>query len=84
MTLRIAKWGNSLGLRLPKRITEGLNLSEGSEIEIIEKEGSLVLLPKHRDLTLEELVNQMSSVDVKDQHEPIKPVGKEQFWLDEE
>ena len=84
MTLRIAKWGNSLGLRLPKRITEGLNLSEGSEIEIIEKEGSLVLSPKHRDLTLEELVNQMSSVDVKDQHEPIKPVGKEQFWLDEE
>ena len=32
--MRIAKWGNSLAVRLPKKVVDDLNLSEGDEIEI--------------------------------------------------
>jgi antitoxin MazE len=32
--MRIAKWGNSLAVRLPAAVVEALELKEGDEIEI--------------------------------------------------
>ena len=32
--MRVAKWGNSLAVRLPSTVTEALDLKEGDEIEI--------------------------------------------------
>jgi antitoxin MazE len=32
--MKIAKWGNSLAVRLPASVVEALNLKEGDEIEI--------------------------------------------------
>lgn len=32
--MRVARWGNSLAVRLPAAVTEALNLKEGDEIEI--------------------------------------------------
>lgn len=32
--MQIAKWGNSLAVRLPKAVVDALNLKEGDEIEI--------------------------------------------------
>jgi antitoxin MazE len=32
--MRVAKWGNSLAIRLPSTVVEGLDLKEGDEIEI--------------------------------------------------
>jgi antitoxin MazE len=32
--MRVAKWGNSLALRLPAIVVEALGLKEGDEIEI--------------------------------------------------
>ena len=32
--MRVAKWGNSLALRLPAAVVEALKLKEGDEIEI--------------------------------------------------
>ena len=32
--MRVAKWGNSLAVRLPAAVVEALKLSEGDEIEI--------------------------------------------------
>lgn len=32
--MQVAKWGNSLAVRLPKAVVEALNLKEGDEIEI--------------------------------------------------
>jgi antitoxin MazE len=33
-TVRVAKWGNSLAIRLPAIVVEALKLKEGDEIEI--------------------------------------------------
>ena len=33
--MRVSKWGNSLGIRLPAAIVSGLQLQEGDDIEII-------------------------------------------------
>ena len=32
--MRVAKWGNSLALRLPSNVVEALGLAEGDQIEI--------------------------------------------------
>ena len=32
--MRVAKWGNSLAVRLPQAVVEALGLKEGDEIEI--------------------------------------------------
>jgi antitoxin MazE len=32
--MRVAKWGNSLAIRLPAAVVEALELKEGEEIEI--------------------------------------------------
>jgi antitoxin MazE len=32
--MRVAKWGNSLAIRLPATVVDALRLEEGSEIEI--------------------------------------------------
>jgi len=33
--MRIAKWGNSLAVRLPASVVETLGLQEGDEVEIV-------------------------------------------------
>lgn len=33
--MQVAKWGNSLAVRLPAAVVEALGLSEGDEIEIL-------------------------------------------------
>ena len=32
--MQVAKWGNSLAVRLPSQVVEALNLKEGDQIEI--------------------------------------------------
>lgn len=53
MVTKLQKWGNSLGVRLPKRLAEDLNIESGSEVDIKVVKGRLVLtpiLPKRLDL----------------------------------
>jgi len=33
--MKVAKWGNSLAVRLPTKLVEALNLKEGDEVELI-------------------------------------------------
>jgi antitoxin MazE len=33
--MQVAKWGNSLAVRLPKAVVEALGLKEGDDIEIV-------------------------------------------------
>jgi antitoxin MazE len=33
--MQVAKWGNSLAVRLPKAVVEALELREGDDIEIV-------------------------------------------------
>lgn len=33
--MQVAKWGNSLAIRLPKAVIEALKLKEGDEVEVV-------------------------------------------------
>ena len=43
MQVRIARWGNSLGVRIPKAIAERLGLTEGARVEIETEDGRVVI-----------------------------------------
>ena len=38
--MRVSKWGNSLAVRLPKKVVEALDLKEGDEVNLGVQEGS--------------------------------------------
>lgn len=44
--MQVAKWGNSLAVRLPKKLVETLRLKEGDDIELVSGEpGKLIIVP---------------------------------------
>ena len=79
MTATIQKWGNSLGIRIPKNITENLGLQEGSGISVFEKDGLIILEKKDNILDLKKV---MKNYKPETYHQEIdwgKPVGRE-LW----
>ena len=45
MRSRVQKWGNSLGLRIPKVFATDTELVAGSEVEIEVEDGRLIVTP---------------------------------------
>lgn len=72
------KWGNSLAIRVPKRLAEEVGLREKDCVEIEVEEGRLVVRPQLRQAyRLKDLVK---GITPKNRHEAIdvgEPVGRE-------
>ena len=47
MKTKIARWGNSFAVRLPKSAVERLGLKNGTAIELTSEDGKLLLTPQH-------------------------------------
>lgn len=55
--LKVTRWGNSLGLRVPRDIAARTGLREGARVEIEGcDDGRIVITPSRRRFTIEELV----------------------------
>lgn len=48
MATTMQKWGNSLGIRVPKAVAEQLDLKSGTEVEFDTAGGVLTIRPKRR------------------------------------
>lgn len=57
---QVAKWGNSLAVRIPRAVAEEARLQEGDAIVIEALDGYIELRPAERIPTLEELVAQIT------------------------
>jgi antitoxin MazE len=44
--MQVAKWGNSLAVRLPKKLVDEMKLKPGDEIEMVKAEGREVAIEK--------------------------------------
>jgi antitoxin MazE len=58
--VQIAKWGNSLGLRVPRDLAARIGLSEGSRVDVEARGGRLIVTKSNRRFTLEELLAGMT------------------------
>ena len=76
MTVKLKKWGNSIGVKIPKKIAKRLNLSAGSEVVIEYSDQKIFIFPKEKCLQLKDLLDQVT----KDNCHPeifCEKIGKE-------
>ncbi len=57
---QIAKWGNSLGLRLPKSVALEARLDEGDTVMVSVKDGAVVATPSRPRHSIDALVAKMT------------------------
>ena len=80
MITRIQKWGNSLGVRIPKGIATDVRVAEGESVELSVEAGRLVIAPvKRQKYELDKLLEQVSSENLPGEIDFGKPIGKE-IW----
>jgi antitoxin MazE len=61
MVSKVQKWGNSLGLRIPKPLAEELGLLANSPVELSLVDGKLIISPIIKQIySLEELISQVN------------------------
>jgi antitoxin MazE len=59
-TTQLSKWGNSLGLRLPKSIAREVDLDEGDTVQVSVDNGAIVIRPSRPRYSLDELVRRIT------------------------
>jgi antitoxin MazE len=59
MHTQVQKWGNSLGIRIPKNLAKKLNLYSGSQIELSAKDHHLIITKSDSELDL--LLNRINT-----------------------
>ncbi|WP_119344393.1 AbrB/MazE/SpoVT family DNA-binding domain-containing protein [Facilibium subflavum] len=72
----VSKWGNSLGVRIPTKIAQKLQLSAGSDIEIEYHDDALVIKKKPQD-ELQFLLDQVTPENKHYGHDNCSILGKE-------
>ncbi|HVZ36542.1 MAG TPA: AbrB/MazE/SpoVT family DNA-binding domain-containing protein [Polyangiaceae bacterium] len=60
MRAQITRWGNSLGLRVPKEIATQVGLKPGSRVEIAAEDGRIVVTVARPAYALEDLLKGMT------------------------
>lgn len=77
MKTRVQKWGNSLALRIPKSFADEAGLHENAAIELSLVEGTLVIQPITRPLSLEQLLSGITDENRPGEWNTGSAVGKE-------
>ena len=75
--MRVARWGNSLAVRIPQALAEQAHLHEGAEVEVSVGGGSLSIRRRPRRYTLDELVDQITPENRHEETDWGEPQGKE-------
>jgi antitoxin MazE len=80
MVGNVAKWGNSLAVRIPQHLAKEIGLIDGAEVELVAIDGNLTIKPKRQQqYSLAELV---AGITAENRHAEIDTgvsVGEE-IW----
>ena len=77
MRARVAKWGNSLGVRIPKTAAQEVGLEDGTSIEVRVSGRNLILTPARPEYTLDQLVARITAENRHGETDWGAPVGNE-------
>jgi looped-hinge helix DNA binding domain, AbrB family len=73
----IQKWGNSIGIRIPKAMAVKVGLKEGSEVDLDIEDGHIVIKPKLN--TLDAMLEQITPENLHAEIPTGKPEGRESW-----
>lgn len=76
-TTQIAKWGNSLGLRLPKSVAREAEVGEGDTVDVSVRNGAIVIRPSRPVYSLDRLVAKITPRNRHDESDWGAPAGHE-------
>ena len=79
MKIKVQKWGNSLGLRIPKVIAEEIGLKENTPVELSLKKKKIVISPIKSEITLKKLLSQVTEENLHREVDTGLPKGWEIF-----
>lgn len=80
MKTQLAKWGNSLAVRIPKPVATAAKLRTGDNLELdVEGPGRVRIRKPKRKPTLEELVARITPENRHSETDCGEPLGKE-LW----
>ena len=74
---QVQKWGNSLGIRIPKSLALKVGIEEGSEVDLDVEDGHLVIKPK--SATLDELLAHITPDNLHKEASTGEPQGRESW-----
>ena len=77
MQVHISKWGNSLGVRVPRDVAAKLGLTEGSRVDIAIEGDRLVISTRRPVFTLDELLVGMTPESMRDAFDWGPDMGRE-------
>lgn len=78
MRKKINKWGNSLGLRIPKLVAVEVGLKEDSLVNITIVNGSIVISPEREPpLELKAMLNQVTEENLHGEVNTGPAIGRE-------
>ena len=80
MITKIQKWGNSLGVRIPKSLAEDAQVEEGASVELTVENGCLMILPiKRNALDLNALLEEVTPDNLHGEVDVGPAVGGEDW-----
>ena len=79
MHVTVQKWGNSLGVRIPKTLTKEANIDEGTEVEMSIENGKITIKPVKQHPTLDELLSKVTKDNIHSETVTGSIVGRE-IW----
>jgi antitoxin MazE len=78
MRTKIVKWGNSLGLRIPKSFAEEVRVGEGSVVDLSMEDGNLVIkVTKTEEVDLKDLLDGITDENIHGEIDTGDAVGGE-------
>jgi len=77
MKVKISKWGNSLGLRLPRSLAEHIGVNEGQIVEISVDGARLTVEPIKPAYSLSDLLVNMTPAAMREAFDWGEDVGRE-------
>jgi len=80
-TQSLQKWGNSAGVRIPKRVIDKARLKLDEDLSLSVQGRSVILTPvkKEKRFTLQDMLKGVTPEDVGGEYDWGPPVGKE-IW----
>ena len=79
MQTAIARWGNSLALRLPRSLAADARLYEGTKVELKLEGDKLIVRPARPKYRLADLLAQIKPANVHEEVDWGEPRGEEEW-----
>jgi len=79
MTTLVSKWGNSLGVRIPKSLAAEVAVEDGDTVDISVQDGAIVVRPAAGRYSIEDLAARITGKNRHRETDWVRPVGNESW-----